>query len=75
MFECGVCLNDYQDVYLQEIVCNHKICKGCFKKWLKVCLKAGKNFSCPICRNSEIPEEEIIKDDYYSRYTKYQNLK
>lgn len=42
--ECVVCFNKDTDVITN---CGHKFCKECIKSW------CNKNFSCPICRNSD----------------------
>jgi len=42
--ECVVCFENQTNVITN---CGHKFCIGCIKSWCK------KNYSCPICRNSD----------------------
>jgi hypothetical protein len=46
------------------------LCKKCYYKWFKI----SKKKTCPLCRQKVFQKEEeenIQKDEYYSRFTKY----
>ena len=42
-FNCDICMFDKFTFY-RKLVCNHKICNGCYHEWFK------NNTTCPFCR-------------------------
>jgi hypothetical protein len=49
--ECIVCYNNVKSYDCKKSMCNHNLCKACYKKWDLQCLKNNVITTCPICRN------------------------
>lgn len=46
--QCMIC---YDTINMKKLVCNHIICKECFKKYIEYGKKNNKDYTiCPICR-------------------------
>lgn len=51
--QCFICYENFDNMYIRKLKCNHEFHKKCVDKWLYIQFQESKDeYTCPLCRKN-----------------------
>lgn len=51
--QCFICYENFNNMYIRKLKCNHEFHKKCIDKWLYTQFQESKDeYTCPLCRKN-----------------------